>query len=72
MIYYNHFCDDYGLDLVYSERIDDHLKEDELYYRSYLESIQKIPTANKCSGFFMNENDCRDDDHFSVTWLLHS
>ena len=47
-----YFCDDYGLEALYHERIDDNLPEIN-HYRSCLCSVQ----VNKACGYFFDEND---------------
>ena len=48
------FCDDYGLEMLYMERITNEQADAE-YYRSCLHDLRARPS--KFSGFFMDEND---------------
>ena len=47
-------CDNYSLELVYNERMNDTLEDDYDHYKTWLDFIKG--KVFKCSGFFMNES----------------
>ena len=48
-------CDDYALELVYNERMNDTLEDDYDHYKTWLDFIKG--KVFKCSESFINEND---------------